>query len=163
MLNRVQDRCLRKSYLKGAIPIANRFTTSGECLKVKSSQNRRRTNKAVFRSAVEKSTPTCTRGICKWWSREGKPCAIEPARSRTWNLLIRSQARCPLRHKPVLSCVGHGFARACCQGRFGQKPQQCTLFEWEPWEVCSYLVYILIDTSWLIRSRIYLFRALRSK
>ena len=28
-------------------------------------------------------------------------CALELARIRTWNLLIRSQTRYPLRHKPL--------------------------------------------------------------
>ena len=49
------------------------------------------------------------RGIRNWqslgYSKTTKshfPCTIfELARSRTWNLLIRSQARYPLRHKPL--------------------------------------------------------------
>ena len=33
---------------------------------------------------------------------EWKNELLESARSRTWNLLIRSQARCPLRHRSLL-------------------------------------------------------------
>ncbi len=47
---------------------------------------------------------------CLQWS-EGK-LQSEPARSRTWNLLIRSQMRYPLRHWPT-SCWVLCFHKSC--------------------------------------------------
>ena len=44
-----------------------------------------------------------------WWNY----WSLEPARSRTWNLLIRSQARCPLRHKPRILNVTRGLKASC--------------------------------------------------
>ncbi len=50
---------------------------------------------------------------CLQWSEgDAKKLQSEPARSRTWNLLIRSQMRYPLRHWPT-SCWVLCFHKSC--------------------------------------------------
>lgn len=61
---------------------------------------------------------------------------FEPTRSRTWNLLIRSQTRCPLRHRPVIasSPVCHCNYR---KSNFRPIGQQCTSRTSKLGAVCS--------------------------